>query len=264
MKKTLTIAGSDSGAGAGIQADLKTFAAFGVYGTSVITALTAQNTKGVEGILNIPPSFIEKQIDAVMTDIKPQTWKTGMLVNSEIIDVVCHKAKYYQIKSLVVDPVMIAKGGDHLLSKDAIDCLVKNLIPLSSVITPNCHEAEALTGIQIRTVCDMKQSAVTFHKMGAKNVVIKGGHLPADMDAIDVFYDGNRFYEISSKRINTKNTHGTGCTFASAVAAGIAKGYSVLHAVRNAKKYIDQAIRNAVHLRVGKGFGPLNHFIDFQ
>jgi hydroxymethylpyrimidine/phosphomethylpyrimidine kinase len=187
MKKALTIAGSDSGGGAGIQADLKTFAAFGVYGTSVITALTAQNTKGVEGIFKIPPSFVEKQIDAVMTDIEPKTWKTGMLVNSEIIDVVCRKAKQYQIKNLIVDPVMIAKGGDWLLFKDAIVCLVKNLIPMSYIITPNCHEAEVLTEIQIQTVFDMKQSAIALHKMGAKNVIIKGGHLPADMEAIDVF-----------------------------------------------------------------------------
>lgn len=260
MKKVLTIAGSDSGCGAGIQADLKTFAAFDVYGASAITALTAQNTKGVEGILNIPPSFIEKQIDAVMTDIEPQTWKTGMLVNSEIIDVVCNKARYYQIKNLVVDPVMIAKGGDYLLSKDAIMHLIKNLLPLSLVVTPNCHEIEALTGIKIRTVFDMKQSAEALHKMGAKSVIIKGGHLPNDLEAIDIFHDGSRFYEISSKRIKTKNTHGTGCTFASAVAAGIAKGYSVLYAVRKAKEYIDHAIKKAAYLHIGKGYGPLNHF----
>lgn len=260
MKKTLTIAGSDSGAGAGIQADLKTFAAFGIYGTSVITALTAQNTKGVEGILNIPPSFVEKQIDTVMSDIKPQTWKTGMLVNDEIIEVVFHKVKEYQIKNLIIDPVMIAKGGDYLLSEDAIVHLIKNLLPLSLVVTPNCHEAEVLTGIKIQTVSDMKQSATVLYKMGAKNIIIKGGHLPDHMEAIDVFYDGNKFYEMHSKRIKTNNTHGTGCTFASAVAAGIAKGYSVLYAVRNAKKYIDKSIRSAIYMQIGKGHGPLNHF----
>jgi len=260
MKKALTIAGSDSGGGAGIQADLKTFAAFGVYGTSAITALTAQNTKGVEGIFNVPPFFVEKQIDAVMTDVKPRTWKTGMLVNSEIIDIVCYKVKQYRIKNLIVDPVMIAKGGDSLLSKNAIDCLVKNLIPLSYVVTPNCHEAEALTEIQIQTVSNMKQSAIAFYKMGAKNVVIKGGHLPTSSEAIDIFYDGTNFYKISSVRINTRNTHGTGCTLASAIAAGVAKDHSPLNAVRKAKKYIDMAIKQALYLRIGKGHGPLNHF----
>ncbi len=264
MKKALSIAGSDSGGGAGIQADLKTFAAFGVYGATAITALTAQNTKGVEGILNIPPSFVEKQIDTIMSDIAPQTWKTGMLVDNETIEVVCHKVKEYQIKNLIVDPVMIAKGGDHLLSKDSVDCLVRHLMPLSLVITPNCHEAEVLTGIQIENVSGMKQSAITLHKMGAKNVVIKGGHLPSDMDAVDLFYDGVSFYQISSKRVKTRNTHGTGCTFASAVAAGIARGYPVLSSVRKAKKYIDQAILKAIRLRIGKGLGPLDHFAEFR
>ena len=260
MRKALTIAGSDSGGGAGIQADLKTFAAFGIYGSSAITALTAQNTKGVEGILNVPPSFVEKQINTVMIDIAPMTWKIGMLVNSEIIETVYSLVKYYQIKNLILDPVMVAKGGDSLLAEESIDSLTRNLIPLAFIITPNCPEAEALTNVRIQTISDMKQAAIILYKMGTKNVIIKGGHLPAGMDAVDIYYDGTDFYEITSKRINTKNTHGTGCTFASAVAAGIAKGDSTLFAIKNAKAYIEKAIEKASTLHIGTGHGPLDHF----
>jgi len=259
MKKILTIAGSDSGCGAGIQADLKTFAAFGAYGTTAITALTAQNTKGVDSVLNIPYDFVAKQIDSVMTDIRPMTWKTGMLVDEEIIRTVCERAKFYHILKLVVDPVMIAKGGDKLLTDGAVNSLIKYLIPLSFIVTPNCHEAETLTGIHVKTIEDMKKSAMAIHKMGAKNVVVKGGHSDS-VEAIDILFDGESFYEFGSERIDTKNTHGTGCTFAAAIAACLAKNNSTLSAVDKAKKYIHSAIKHAAHMHIGKGHGPLNHF----
>lgn len=260
MKKALTIAGSDSGGGAGIQADLKTFAAFGVYGTSAITAVTAQNTQGVEGIFELSPEFVAKQIDIVMVDIGADVWKTGMLANAEIIDIVAQQAKYYKIKSLIVDPVMLAKSGNVLLVNEAKKTLITKLIPLTLVITPNLHEAEAITGCRIKTVEDMKKAAVILHEMGAKYVVVKGGHLEKRYDAIDVVYEGKRFNEIASPRIQTKNTHGTGCTFASAIASGIAKGQSVFSATKRAKKYIDVLLKNASNFHIGHGFGPLNHF----
>ena len=258
MEKVLAIAGSDSGAGAGIQADLKTFAAFGTYGTCAITALTAQNTMGVEGIYNIPSGFVAKQIDAVMIDIEPKTWKTGMLGSCEIIEAVCDRAKHYKIKKLIVDPVMIAKGGDWLLEKDVIGFLIKYLMPLSFILTPNCLEAEVLSGVAVKTLSDMKEAAIILHEMGCKNIIIKSGRLVA-AGAIDIFYDGKTFYEIGSKRIKSKNTHGTGCTFASAIAAGLANGDSPLTAIKNAKYYIHEAIKKAVKLNIGKGLGPLNH-----
>ncbi len=257
MKTVLTIAGSDSGSGAGIQADLKTFSAFGVYGTCAITAVTAQNTKKVEAVFELPPEFVGKQIDAVMNDIGPRVWKTGMLANSNIINTVVKKVLHYKIRLLIVDPVMVAKSGDSLLSPEAKSSVIKKLIPRAFIITPNCHESEALTGYKIYTVEDMKKAAISIKKMGAKNVVVKGGHLQNNEFAIDIVYDGKTFREIKSKRINTKNTHGTGCTFASAITAGIAKEDSVFTAVTHAKKYIDQKIREASHFQIGHGFGPL-------
>lgn len=257
MKTVLTIAGSDSGAGAGIQADLKTFAAFGVFGTSAITALTAQNTKGVGDVFEVTPEFVAKQIDAVMNDINPRVWKTGMLVNSEIINVVIQKLKKYKIQYLIVDPLMVSKSGHLLLTVDARKELIKKLIPLTYVITPNRPEAEVLTGYKIYTVNGMKKAAVKIYEMGAKHAVIKGGHLQNKVYSIDVLYDGKSFHEFKSKRINSKNSHGTGCTFASAIAAGIAKGNSVSTAVKNAKKYIDILIKKSSYLHVGHGNGPL-------
>lgn len=257
MKTVLTIAGSDSGGGAGIQADLKTFLAFSVYGTSVITAVTAQNTKKVDAVYELPASFVEKQIDAVMNDINPRVWKTGMLANTKIVDAVVKKVFQYKITSLVVDPVMVAKSGDLLLSPEAKSSIIKKLIPKAFVITPNCFEAEVLTGIRIKTVEDMRNAALLIKKMGAVNVVVKGGHLQNNKYAIDVIYDGKIFREIKSKRINTKNTHGTGCTFASAIAAEIAKGKSIFTAVSNAKKYIDQKIQESSRFHIGHGHGPL-------
>lgn len=259
MKKVLTIAGSDSGGGAGIQADLKTFISRGVYGMSVLTALTAQNTVGVQGILNINTDFIEKQIDSIMTDIGADAWKTGMLSNSDIIKIVSKKAIEYDVKKLVVDPVMVAKSGDSLLKKDAIEALIYNLIPVSYVLTPNHYEAEVLTDIKIQNIGNMYLAAQKIHDMGANIVIIKGGHLPIVEEAIDLLFDGSSFVEYHTPRIKTKNTHGTGCTFASAIAAELAKEYKIIDAVHIAKAYIVNTMKSAINIDIGKGFGPLNH-----
>lgn len=261
MKKVLTIAGSDSGGGAGIQADLKVFAARGVYGTSAITAITAQNTIGVQGVFTLPVDFVGQQIDSVMSDIGADAWKTGMLANADIITLVAERARRYQVARLVVDPVMVAKGGDPLLQPEARDALIAKLVPLAYIITPNHHEAQVLTGQDIRTVADARRAAAAIHQMGARNVIVKGGHLAEGDDAIDVLYDGRDYTEVRTPRIPTKNTHGTGCTFASAIAAELAKGGDVREAVHNAKAYVTAALRVADELQVGRGHGPLNHFL---
>ncbi|MHB8628910.1 MAG: bifunctional hydroxymethylpyrimidine kinase/phosphomethylpyrimidine kinase [Aggregatilineales bacterium] len=260
MKKVLTIAGSDSGGGAGIQADLKAFAARGVYGMSALTAITAQNTLGVQGVFELPAEFVGQQIDSVMGDIGADAWKTGMLSNAEIIRVVANRTRRYHIECLVVDPVMVAKGGDPLLRPEAREALIERLVPLAYLITPNHHEAQVLAGLPIHTVADMRQAAVAIHALGARHVVVKGGHLPASLDAIDVLYDGREFVELSKPRLPTSNTHGTGCTFASAIAAELAKGHTVYDAVRIAKEYLSSALQGADALHIGHGHGPLNHF----
>ncbi len=264
MKKVLTIAGSDSGGGAGIQADLKAFAARGVYGMSALTAITAQNTVGVQGVFELPADFVAQQIDSVMEDIGADAWKTGMLSNAEIIQVVADRARHYQVERLVVDPVMVAKSGDPLLRPEAREALIEALLPLAYVITPNHHEAQVLTGLEIRTVEDMRRAAVAIHEMGARHVVVKGGHLPEASNAVDVLYDGQTFTELDAPRLETPNTHGTGCTFASAIAAELAKGHPVPEAVRIAKAYLTAALRAAVDLRIGHGHGPLNHFLGWE
>lgn len=243
MKTVLTIAGSDSGAGAGIQVDLKTFFARGVYGMSVITALTAQNTIGIQGIFNVPPNFVAEQIDSVMSDIGAHVWKTGMLANKEIVNVVVNKIDQYKIKYLVVDPVMIAKGGKRLLEKDANNFLIHKLIPRAYVVTPNRFEAEILSGISIKNLTDVKKAAYKIQCFGAKNVVIKGGHLNNSFFATDTLFDGKDYFTYSSKRIKSNNTHGTGCTFASAIAAELAKKNRLKKAVSIAKNYVLQAIK---------------------
>lgn len=264
MKRVLTIAGSDSGGGAGIQADLKAFAARGVYGMSAITALTAQNTVGVQGVFEIPPEFVAQQIDSVMTDIGADAWKTGMLSNAAIIQVVAEKARQYGVELLVVDPVMVAKSGDPLLRPEARDALIHTLLPLAYVVTPNHHEAQVLTGMTIHTRADAREAARAIHAMGPKHVVVKGGHLPEAADlgvAVDVLYDGERFVEFHVPRLDTPHTHGTGCTYASAIAAELAKGRDVVAAVRTAKAYLTAALRAGVNLGIGRGHGPLNHFL---
>jgi len=256
MKTAMTIAGSDSGGGAGIQADLKTFAALGVYGTSALTAVTAQNTLGVTAVLELPPELVAAQIDAIISDIGADAVKTGMLANSRIIRVVADKVKEHSLLNLVVDPVMVAKGGDRLLQEEAVATMRGLLIPLATVVTPNLPEAAVLVGRRVESLEDARQAARDIVAMGAKSAVVKGGHLEGD--AVDVFYDGRRFREFSAARIPTSSTHGTGCTFASAIAAGLAKGMGTEEAVAQAKEYVTLAIRNAFPL--GGGHGPLNHF----
>ena len=264
MKKVLTIAGSDSGGGAGIQADLKTFAALGVYGMSAITALTAQNTLGIQGIYAIDSSFVGKQIDSVMSDIGTDAWKIGMLTNADIIRIVAGRAHEYNVEFLVIDPVMVAKGGDLLLEPEAINALILELIPLAFVLTPNLHEAYTLTNIDIQNIEDAEEAARKIYDMGAKNVLIKGGHLPKVDEAIDLLYDGSKFIEYHVNRIKTNNTHGTGCTFASAIAAELAKGSDIKKAVHIAKAYLTAAIQMADDLNIGQGHGPTNHSQDFK
>jgi len=258
ISRVATIAGSDSGGGAGIQADLKTISALGGFGMSVITALTAQNTLGVQGIFEVPPDFIAQQFNSVMSDIGVDAAKTGMLATPEILSIVSDKIREFNIENLVVDPVMVAKGGARLLSDKAEHTMIDQLIPLSMVITPNIPEAEVLTSTPIKGVDEMKRAAEMIHAMGARNVVVKGGHLSGD--AVDVLYDGNSFHEIHTERIATKNTHGTGCTFSAAVATGLASGLSVLQAVTRAKEYVTTAIRFSLEL--GSGHGPTNHFAE--
>jgi len=254
MKRILTIAGSDSGGGAGIQADLKAITLLGGYGMSVVTALTAQNTVGVQGIHEIPSRFVERQIDSVLSDIGADAIKTGMLANQEIIEVVAKKIKQYRVKKVVVDPVMVSKSGAHLLRKDAQDALIKKLIPLAWVVTPNLMEASVLSGLKVNSLEGMKKAAQHIYRLGAKYVVVKGGHLRGK--AVDLLYDGKIFNEMEGPRIESKNTHGTGCTFASAIATLLARGNPIHEAVRKAKIFVTMAIQSGISL--GKGTGPTN------
>jgi hydroxymethylpyrimidine/phosphomethylpyrimidine kinase len=253
--RILTIAGSDSGGGAGIQADLKTITVLGGFGMSVITALTAQNTLGVHGIHDVPPEFIAAQFDAVAADIGVDAAKTGMLASSEIIRIVTAKVSRYGIEKLVVDPVMVAKGGAQLIRDEAKTTLIEELIPLSFVLTPNIPEAEVLSGIRIATLDDMRRAARIIRGLGARHVVVKGGHLSGD--AVDLLYDGREFREFSSPRITTADTHGTGCTYSAAIATALGFGKDVPTAVTEAKRYSTAAVRHA--WRVGGGHGPTNH-----
>jgi hydroxymethylpyrimidine kinase / phosphomethylpyrimidine kinase / thiamine-phosphate diphosphorylase len=254
MKRILTIAGSDSGGGAGIQADLKAITLLGGYGMSALTALTAQNTVGVQGIHEVPARFVEAQIDAVLSDIGADAIKTGMLANQEIIEVVSRKIRQYKVKKVVVDPVMISKSGASLLRKDAQESLIKRLIPLAWVVTPNLMEASVLAGLKVSSLEGMKKAAHRIYELGAKHVVVKGGHLRGM--AIDLLYDGKNFMELEGPRIETKNTHGTGCTFASAIATLLARGDAVDEAASKAKTFIHMAIQSGLSL--GKGHGPTN------
>jgi len=259
IRKALTIAGSDSGAGAGIQADLKTFAAHGVYGTSAITAITAQNTIGVTAVLAINAKFVGAQIDAILADIGAHAVKTGMLANTAIIDLVVKKIRQHRLKNIVVDPVMVATSGDLLIEKSAVAALRSKLVPLASVVTPNIHEAEVLTGMKLGNAEEIKEAARRIFKMGAKTVLIKGGHLKGP--AMDLFYDGKNFIALNAPRIGTKNTHGTGCTLSAAIAANLAKGQNVVAAVTNAKRYITDALRHSY--RIGSGHSPVHHFYRY-
>jgi hydroxymethylpyrimidine/phosphomethylpyrimidine kinase len=256
VRTALTIAGSDSGGGAGIQADLKTFAALGVYGMSAVTAITAQNTLGVTAVHEIPPEIVAAQIDAVLTDIGADAAKTGMIASSEIIRVVAAKVREYGITAFVVDPVMVATSGDRLLREEAVEALRTELLPLATVITPNLPEAEVLVGRPVSTLEEMRDAARAIVGLGARSALVKGGHLAGD--AIDVFYDGDRFVELPARRIATTSTHGTGCTLASGIAALLARGESLEAAISGAKAFVTAAIERAYP--IGHGHGPVHHF----
>lgn len=253
----LTIAGSDSGGGAGIQADLKTVTLLGSYGASVITALTAQNSLGVSGIHPVPAEFVAGQIDAVLSDITIDVVKTGMLFSAEIIRVVAERLAFFKQRVLIVDPVMIAKGGASLIDHEAVAALKERLLPMTYLLTPNIPEAEALTGLKIVSVDDMMTVARVLRQTGARNILIKGGH-SGGVEATDLLFDGKEFSRFSSPRIDSANTHGTGCTLSSAIASFLAQGNPLPEAVRKAKEFITEAIRLATPL--GKGHGPVNHF----
>ncbi|MFK9090630.1 bifunctional hydroxymethylpyrimidine kinase/phosphomethylpyrimidine kinase [Bacillus salipaludis] len=258
MKKALTIAGSDSGGGAGIQADLKTFQELGVFGMSALTAVTAQNTVGVHAVYPMTAEAVAKQMQALGEDMGADAVKTGMLFSAEIIEAVSVYLKKYQWKNVVVDPVMIAKGGASLLQQEAIFAMKTYLLPLAEVITPNIPEAEVLTGIKIQTFEDKREAAVRLYDLGVRNVVIKGGHDENETESTDLFFDGNEFHTFTSKRIQTKNTHGTGCTFSAVITAELAKGTSVYDAVLTAKDFIQAAIEDGI--AIGHGHGPTNHW----
>lgn len=255
--RALTIAGSDSGGGAGIQADLKTFQELGVFGMSVVTALTAQNTLGVHGVWDVPPEFVTAQLDAVVADIGVDVTKTGMLASAQIIQAVAEGVRRHRLDRLVVDPVCASKHGDPLLRPDALDALRERILPLAEVVTPNLGEVALLTGVKVHQVGDLRAAAEAVKALGPRWVLIKGGHLPDNTDAVDVLSDGERFIEIASQRLDTRDTHGTGCTLASAIAAGRARGLDVESAVRAAKDYVTGAIRHG--LRLGAGIGPVDH-----
>lgn len=259
IRKALTIAGSDSGGGAGIQADLKTFQELGVYGMSALTAVTAQNTLGVQGVYPLAPEAVAAQLDSVGSDLPPDAVKTGMLFSSEIIRVVAGKVRQYGWQDrLIIDPVMIAKGGSPLLLQEAVQALIAGLLPLALIITPNLPEAEILTGMKINGLADREEAARLLHQMGPQFIVLKGGHDTAGNEVMDLLYDGREFQYITSPRIATRHTHGTGCTFSAAVASGIALGHSMTDSVHTAKAYIQAAIEDS--LNIGAGHGPTNHF----
>ncbi len=253
----LTVAGSDSGGGAGIQADLKTFHQFGVYGMSAITAITAQNTLGVAGVYPLPTEAVSQQMREVLRDIGADAVKTGMLFNAEIIEAVAEEIRAYRIDKLVVDPVMVAKGGAKLLLDEAIAAVKLHLLPLAEVVTPNLPEAECLTGMTIRTPEEMKEAAKVIHAMGARHVFMKGGHLEAD-HIVDMLFDGETFHEFEHQRVHTRHTHGTGCTFSAALTAELAKGTPLVEAADRAKRFIVEAIKTAP--QIGGGHGPTNHW----
>ncbi|WP_330926027.1 bifunctional hydroxymethylpyrimidine kinase/phosphomethylpyrimidine kinase [Candidatus Sororendozoicomonas aggregata] len=256
----LTIAGSDSSGGAGIQADLKAFSALGAYGCSVITALTAQNTLGVQAIADVEPDFITQQLQSVFSDLSINAVKVGMLSRAAIITPVVDAIDHFQPDSLVVDPVMVATSGDVLLQQEAISCLKETLLPKATLITPNLAEAAVLTGREKPTsVQDMEAMIDPLLALGAKALLLKGGHLCGN-NAIDLFHDGKQLHRLESPRIKTTNTHGTGCTLSSAITALLARGYSLDDAVQSGKNYITQAITHASALTIGQGHGPVHHF----
>jgi hydroxymethylpyrimidine/phosphomethylpyrimidine kinase len=258
IPRALTIAGSDSGGGAGIQADLKTFSAFRVYGASVLTAVTAQNSVGVHGVANLAPEFVARQLDAVLGDIGADAAKTGMLSTAAIIRVVADRLRAHRVERLVVDPVMLAKSGDPLLEPDARQALVEAILPLALVVTPNLPEAAALADLPVGDLEQMEAAARRIHALGPAWVLVKGGHLKGE--PIDLLFDGRTVTRLTAERVPTPHTHGTGCTYSAAIAAGLARGAAVPEAVAEAKRYVTAAIRAGFAL--GRGVGSLRHFIE--
>jgi len=258
--RILTIAGSDSGGGAGIQADLKTIAAMGGFAMSAITALTAQNTVEVRAVHAVPADFVAAQIDAVAEDIGVDAAKTGMLADAAIVEVVAERVVHHGIEKLVVDPVMVSKSGAALLTREAERVLASALLPLALLVTPNLDEAQKLTGLRVRDIAEMKEAARKIIETGARWVLVKGGHLKGG--PVDVLYDGCDFWEVSRPRVRTRNTHGTGCTYSAAIATELGKGKEVLRAVESARDALQAALRDALPL--GRGWGPVNHSAMFR
>ncbi|XP_031488817.1 probable thiamine biosynthetic bifunctional enzyme, chloroplastic isoform X1 [Nymphaea colorata] len=262
----MTVAGSDSGAGAGIQADLKACAALGVFCSSVITAVTAQNTCGVQGIHEVPENFIYEQLKSVLSDMHVDVVKTGMLPSVGVVKVLCDSLKEFPVKALVVDPVMVSTSGDALSGPSVLDILRKDLLPMADIVTPNLKEASTLLGgTEVKTVADMHSAAKSIYSLGPRNVLVKGGHLPDSSDAIDVFFDGVHSVELQAPRIRAYNTHGTGCTLASCIAAELAKGSPMLPAVQAAKQFVEQALEHSQEFLIGSGpQRPFNHLFMLQ
>lgn len=260
MKKALSIAGSDCSGGAGIQADLKTMTMNGVYAMCAITALTAQNTTGVTGIMETTPEFLEKQINAVFDDIRPDAVKIGMVSSSDLIKVIAKQLRFYDAQNIVVDPVMVATSGSELMKSNSVETLINELLPLATVVTPNIPEAEILSSIKINSEDDMLKAAKIIHDTYGCAVLVKGGH--SINDANDMLYKDGEAHWFYGKRIDNPNTHGTGCTLSSAIAANLAKGYGLEQAVEKAKEYISGAL--SAMLDLGKGSGPMNHAFDLN
>ncbi|OMO74243.1 Thiamine phosphate synthase [Corchorus capsularis] len=262
----LTVAGSDSGAGAGIQADLKACAARGVYCSTVITAVTAQNTVGVQGVSNVPEDFVAEQLRSVLSDMQVDVVKTGMLPSVGIVKILCKTLREYPDQALVVDPVMVSTSGDVLAGPSILSVFREELLPMAGIITPNLKETSALLdGIKLETVDDMRSAARLLHNMGPKHVLVKGGDLPDSSDAVDILFDGDNFYELRSPRIKSRNTHGTGCSLASCIAAELAKGYSMLSAVKVAKRYVETALDYSKDIVIGGGpQGPFDHLLRLK
>lgn len=260
MKKVLTIAGSDSGGGAGIQADIKTMTMNGVFAMSAITALTAQNTVGVQGIFEVPPEFLARQLDSIFTDLRPEAVKIGMVSSAPLIEAIAERLVFYKAENIVVDPVMVATSGARLLQEEALQTLKTELLPLADVVTPNIPEAEILADMSITNAEEMRAAAKQIHDAYGCAVLLKGGHRVND--ANDLLYDGETFTWFEGRRIDNPNTHGTGCTLSSAIAANLAKGFELPDAVRRSKEYISGAL--AAMLDLGQGSGPLNHAFDLR
>ncbi len=260
MKKVLTVAGSDSGGGAGIQADLKTFAALRVYGTSAVTAVTAQNTSKVAGVHILPAEFVSAQIEAIVEDIGVDALKTGMLPNPGIIRAVANAIRKFDLKPLVIDPVMVAQSGDALIEKEAINALLQDLLPLAAIVTPNLDEAAILAGRKVNSLNDMKSAAKVIHTYGSDWVLVKGGHM-AGSTVTDLLYNGKEFYNFSSPRMQVTNTHGSGCTYAAAITAMLSMIATMPEAVKQARAYLLNTLEEG--LAIGKGSGPLHHFVHY-